>query len=102
MSPQCSGVGVAGAINVVELCALCNRGLNMMSGEACVHFIALPIHFLSGVGVPGAINVVDLCARCNRGLNMMLGEACLLFIALPIHFLGTHGPVHGSKMARLS
>jgi hypothetical protein len=46
MSPQCSGVGVPGATNVVDLCKRCNRGLNMMLGEACVHFIALSIHFL--------------------------------------------------------
>jgi len=45
MSPQCSGVGVAGAINVVELCARCNRGLNMMSGEDSVSCVALPLEF---------------------------------------------------------
>jgi hypothetical protein len=50
MSPQCSGVGVPGATNVVDLCKRCNRGLNMMLGEACVHFIALPIHFLGTHG----------------------------------------------------
>jgi hypothetical protein len=37
--------GVLGAINVVELCARCNGGLNMMSGEASVRFIALRIKF---------------------------------------------------------
>jgi hypothetical protein len=45
MSPQRSGMGVPGAINVVELCARCNRELNMMSGKISVHFIALPIKF---------------------------------------------------------
>jgi len=50
MTIQCNGVGVPGAINVVELCARCTQGLNMMSGEACVHFNALPIHFLGALG----------------------------------------------------
>jgi hypothetical protein len=45
MSRQCSGVGVPGAINVVELCARCNGGLNMMSGEDSVRFVALRIKF---------------------------------------------------------
>jgi hypothetical protein len=45
MSRQCSGVGVPGAINVVELCARCNGGLNMMSGEDSVRCFALPLEF---------------------------------------------------------
>ena len=45
MSIQCNGVGVPGAINVVELCARCNKGLNMMSGEDSVRCVALPLEF---------------------------------------------------------
>ena len=45
MTIQCNGVGVPGAINVVELCARCTQGLKIISDEACVRFIARPIKF---------------------------------------------------------
>ena len=37
--------GVAGAINVMQLCAGCDGGHAVLSNEVLVRFIALPIKF---------------------------------------------------------
>ena len=103
----------------MENYAGCNEGLDTLSGEADVSFIALlspfdptqdrfrggkaessrlKCHLDSEAWVlPGEINAMKNCACCNEGLATLSGEVDVRFIALLSPFDPTQDRFRGGK-----